>query len=259
MIGDGRAHRRGRVAVVADGADEPTRRLAGEVCPPAVGIRPMGAEGARRRPDDPRVQLGERFVSEPPTLQDAGREIADHDIRPRGQPAEYSSTRGCAQIEGEAALAAVAGGEEGAAPIVEVQVNIAHLVAEDGHLYLDDIGAHVRQQGGRLGTLHHHAGIENPYVAQCSRHGSVFRRPVPVLASRLKIAPGLFRPPGRHFRLRRVAMKCCPRSPAGPFSGSRANSRRVPHASRPNAFPSRHCAASPTARRGRLCRRVAFR
>ena len=85
-------------------------------------------------------------MSEPPPFHRARREVADDNVGVLNQPLEDRGTLGMAQVQGNAAFAAVARGENGAARVAGLNADVAAQVAESREFDLDDIGAHIAEK-----------------------------------------------------------------------------------------------------------------
>ena len=166
VIGDERSHRRWRVAVAAGGADEAAGGLSGEIRTTTARIGPHRPERAPRGPDDAGIDGGQFVVAEPPALKRARREVADDDVRAFDKATERIGALLLPEVQRQAALAAIAGDERGAAQIICGEGNVAARVAYAGQFDLDDIGAHVAQQRGRLRPLDQERRFEHPNAGE---------------------------------------------------------------------------------------------
>ena len=171
VIGNERADRSWRIFFLAGGADEPAGGLAGEVRAFPVGVRPQRTEGAALGADDARIDRRQLVEAKPPLLQRAGLEVADHDVRVPCQRSEDLGAALVAQVQGDAAFAAIAAFVDGTARIVRRDVDVAAVIADAGQLDLDHVGAHVGQQRRRLGPLNVQARFEDANAAQGTGHG----------------------------------------------------------------------------------------
>ena len=172
VIGDGDPDRR-RLATGAPGrADQPADGLGAEVGALATGV---GADEPERRPGgvDHLVVAGrDVVVAEPPAVHRAGLEVGDHDVGPRGQPQEDLAAFGTAEVDRDAALAAVARREVGAAGVTSLHRQPPGLVAEPRQLDLDDVGAPLAERRRRLRALHQQPGLDDLDPIQRSCHGA---------------------------------------------------------------------------------------
>ena len=84
---------------------------------------------------------GERRVVQPELSHDAGPEVLDEDVRARGEPHEGLPPGRGLQVEDDAALAAVEGGEAGAVG-AGARAHLPRRIAV-GRLDLDHVRAHV--------------------------------------------------------------------------------------------------------------------
>ena len=129
VVGDEGAHWRRRIAIAAGSADQAASGLAGEVRAFALGIRPDRAKRAALRANDAGIDGREVGVAHAPGIQRARLEVADHYVCIFGQQLEYLRAAFVAQIQADAALAAVAGCVDGAARVVEPNVDVAAVIA----------------------------------------------------------------------------------------------------------------------------------
>ena len=169
VVGDEDAHGGGWILVTPGGRDESTGRLSREVGAFPVVVGSHRAEGAPLGADDAGVHLGQVVVAESPRLERARFEVADEDVGVPGERFEDLGAARMAQIQGDAALAPVAGDVHGAARILGADVDVPTLVAEARQLDLDDVRAHVGEHGRRLRALDEETGFENAYAVERSR------------------------------------------------------------------------------------------
>src|SRR5439155_4299066 len=152
-------------------------------------MRALGAIPGNRHVDEPRVHLPQFFVAETVLLRRTGPEVLAEDVGPCDELAEdFAAFRGL-QVQGDALYAAVVGLEIGAGHAGE-HGRAARIVADLGHLDLDDLGAEIgHQHVGHRAGLRRRAGDDfdavegavwlchrrRPYAAPT---GSLRRKPV---------------------------------------------------------------------------------
>ena len=170
VVGDEGTHGRRRIPVASGGADEAAGSLAGQVGAFPVRVRPQCAERAALGADDARVDRRQVRVAKPPFVQRARLEVAHHHVRLLGQTLEDRRPFGTAQVQRHAALAAVAGGVDGAARIVGRDMDVPAVVANTRQFDLHHVRAHVREQRGSLRPLDQQPNFQNANVLQRPGH-----------------------------------------------------------------------------------------
>ena len=161
VVGDRRRDRRGLAAVGAGGADQTAGRLGRQVGPLLLGVRADRPEGRAGGVHEAGVAGGEVVVAQAPVVHRPGLEVRDDDVRGVDETAEHVLAARPAQVDRDAALAAVAGAEVGAATVARGDRQPAGLVAPTGQFDLDHVGAELRQHRRRLGALDEQAGLED--------------------------------------------------------------------------------------------------
>src|SRR5690242_18958347 len=97
-------------------------------------------EAFQRTIDEPRISLGQIIVTETGPVHGAWREIYQDDVCTGGEPIKQCASFDAFEIDGEAALVAVEGGEEAGPETDEAAGRIAI-----GRLDLDHVGAEIGQ------------------------------------------------------------------------------------------------------------------
>ena len=120
---------RGWLGVAANRADKPAGRLSREVGTLTLGVGSNRTEGAALGANDARVELDQVIVADTPGFESAGLEIANENVGVLGEHLENAGPAGMPEIQGNAALAPVAGRVDGAAWIVGADVDVTSLVA----------------------------------------------------------------------------------------------------------------------------------
>src|SRR5262249_13382699 len=169
------AHRARFVALGAVAADQTAARLRGEIRAGATRVRSVGPERGARGVDEPRVQRAERVVSQAPGLHRTRHEVRDQDVSGRHELAEGLLASRNAQVECDAALAAVARDEARAAQVVAGDRQPSRLVADPWKLDLDHRRTELAEQGGRLGSLNKEASFYDPEAVECAGRGHAAR------------------------------------------------------------------------------------
>ena len=115
-------------------------------------------------------------------VERVGAQVGEEDVRRGEQLLEPVPGLGLAQVEDDAALAPVVLREGGVREVLadpERSEGVAHRIAVR-RLDLDDVGAPVRQEGGRRGRGDPHADLDHAQVGQC---GEPVRVPVSVTSA----------------------------------------------------------------------------
>src|SRR5207237_792075 len=139
VVGDRDADGCDVLAVAARGADEAAGGLSAEVRSLAVGVVALASVCRPGGVDDARVASGHVVVAETPALERAGREVGDDHIGPLGEAQKDLPPIRRAQIDGDAALPAVAADEVAAATVAGLYRQPPRLITKAGELDLDDI------------------------------------------------------------------------------------------------------------------------
>jgi hypothetical protein len=107
------------------------------------------AEARDRAVNDVRFQRADRLVIAPEPRDHARQEVLHDDVRDLGQIVDDGLPVGSRHVDAHAFLAGVHAGEVGAlvaAPVLELKIVVAHLVAAARTLDLDHAGAEVAEQ-----------------------------------------------------------------------------------------------------------------
>jgi hypothetical protein len=129
------------------------------VVPRPPGVGPRLAKAAHRRVHDGGVGRAHRLVAHSESGGRAGEKILDDHVGPAGQLEGDVLALRMLQVDGHPALVAVAGREDGAHPLAPAQP--AHVVAAPRALHLDDVGAQIAQEHGRVGAGDDAREVEN--------------------------------------------------------------------------------------------------
>jgi len=156
-VADGDAHLH-RLVGRAGHPHDPTLRLEQEVVGLAVAVRAVGAVSRDAHAHQARPALVETLPAEAETLERARPEVVHEDVGTPQEPVERGAIGRSAEVERDAALAAVKPDEVGGLA-AHHRVVAAREVAF-GPLDLDDVGAHVgqmaRAERARDGLLERH-------------------------------------------------------------------------------------------------------
>jgi hypothetical protein len=154
VVGDSGARRQRVTVGLAGDADQTSSGLGRDV---EAGELSLGAAAAPARGvgvDDAGVDAPQVVVANAEALGDAGPEVVHSHVGALGQPRRYLLSLLRLQVEGDAALAPVVGQEVGAEALGLIQQgHVAAQVAQERRLDFGDLGSHVGQGHGGLGTL----------------------------------------------------------------------------------------------------------
>ncbi len=161
LVSDGLAeeHRSGALGVGLVHRDARVG-LDGGVVGAAIGVGPDGPVSGDRDVDEVLVDLPKGVVAEPEPVHDTGPEVLDHHVGLGREPAGDLDSLRVGEVEGDRALAAVAGHEQGA-HLVDGDAEPAGDVADAGPLDLHHRRALVGQQGDGVRPAHRHGEVED--------------------------------------------------------------------------------------------------
>ena len=168
-VADLRAGHGRRPVLPAGRAGRPAHALRDILIGLAIGVRP-GAEPLDRGVDDPRVQLLKALPGEALPVEHAGAEILDDDVAAPDQLLDHRLALRRLQVDGDAALVRVQHREIEAVGALHVLQLAAGDVAAAGHLDLDHVGAHPRQQLRPGRARLDMAQIENAHTFESFAH-----------------------------------------------------------------------------------------
>ena len=151
-------------------------RLEHRVVPRTLGVRAAAAEGAGGGVDEARIVPAERFVVDAQPRGDAGAEVLHRHVGVAGQVMDDLLALGRLQIDRDAALVPVPCLEHAALAFDEGPP-VASVVAA-GRFDLEDVGAHVAEQHGAVGTGDEAREVEDPDAVQRAVGALVRRWPV---------------------------------------------------------------------------------
>ena len=106
-------------------------------------------------------------------VEGADPEVLDEDVGAGGQLPDDGRPLGGLEVDGEAALSAVGGGEVVPEPAVEVRGPGPAVVAGAHPLDLDDLGALVGEDHCAVGRGHGHAHLDHLQPRERSGHGLI--------------------------------------------------------------------------------------
>ncbi|MNZ90042.1 hypothetical protein D3C78_1089920 [compost metagenome] len=153
---------------MAGDAHQAAHGLDHEVVARALGIGAVLAEAGDGAVDQARIEGLEAVVVEAVLPQPADLEVLHHHVGFQGHAAQQGLAFGVGHVDGDGALVAVAGREvSGFARVLagivlaEGRAPVAGVVAGDGALDLDDVGAQVGQHLGAPGTGEHARQVQH--------------------------------------------------------------------------------------------------
>jgi len=154
-----------------------------------AGTPRVGAVGAEGRDADPDQVFAKRLhglVAETELLQGRRPDIGDHDVGTRHQATEhFAGAVAAVHVQHQGPLVAVQA-HEGRALAVPAGAQVAAIVPEE-RFDLDDVGAQVAQQRGRVGAREHGGHVEDTNAFERTVAGGGTHRSNPSLNS---VAPG---------------------------------------------------------------------
>jgi len=130
----------------------------------ALAAAPV-AEAADRGVDQARIDGRQGLIAQAHPVHHAGAEVLHHRVGAGDQLAQQLPALGLLQVDDDAALVAVAGGEEAAVLVLGVVGAVRAALAEEvaaGRLDLDHLGAMIGQQLGAERAGHGVAQVDNP-------------------------------------------------------------------------------------------------
>jgi hypothetical protein len=145
-VGDGHADLAGRPLGGAGDTHQPAQCLDGEVVAGEVAQRAGAAEAGDATDDEGRVDGEELVGGEAEAGGGVGEEVLEQDVGPGDEVVKEGAPFGPGEVQGEAALVAVAGEVVSAGAVgKERRAPGAGLVAGAGALELEDVGAEVAE------------------------------------------------------------------------------------------------------------------
>jgi hypothetical protein len=160
---------------VAGDAHQPAHGLDQVVVAGALAVGPGLAEAGDRAVDELRVEHAQVFVGEAVLGQPTHLVVLDHHVRVGGELAGDLLPLLIGKIEGQRALAPIAGQVVGGGiGVVALEIGrtpAAGVVADAGAFDLDHLGAQVGQDLGRPGAGEDAAEIEDANVCERACHG----------------------------------------------------------------------------------------
>src|SRR3990172_5098994 len=138
------------VDLAAHAGHEPAIGLDDDVVAGAMGVRPFPAKGRVPDVDDARVYGRDGLVVDPELGGGVRPVVQEEDVRGLNEGVDDRLASGVAQVQGDAPLAAVERQEAAALQGLELGLESPGLAA-DG-LDLDDVGAHIAEKGGGVGS-----------------------------------------------------------------------------------------------------------